>query len=214
MSVPGKVWWLSDTKISLKTGGMPSYAHFQSSLQLRREMAVTSFLFNYNCRIIAAIAFVVLVYFRHSISVVLSITTLPITWRLTSSDFFISQRDDFDITFGNYSDHQQSSEPDYPDLIPPILHQISLGHRQPREKWMEARNACLSYHPNWETHLWTDDDAAKLVEEKFPHLKDMWHGYKYPIQRIDALRYMVLQEYGGEFKVFNARFFFPVTTDE
>ncbi|KAF8858664.1 putative glycosyl transferase [Acephala macrosclerotiorum] len=161
-------------------------------------MAATSFLLNYNCRIIAAIVFIVLVYFRHSIQVILSVTTLPITWRLTSSDFFISQaRDHFDITFGNYSDHQQSSEPDYPDLIPPILHQISLGHREPREKWMEARKACLSYHPNWETYLWTDGEAAKLVEEKFPHLKDMWYGYKYPIQRIDALRYMVLHEYGG-----------------
>ena len=25
----------------------------------------------------------------------------------------------------------------------------------------------------------------------------MWHRYKYPIQRVDALRYMLLYEYGG-----------------
>lgn len=62
-----------------------------------------------------------------------------------------------------------------------------------------ARNACLAYHPDWETHFWTDENAGKFVEDKFPQLKDMWYGYKYPIQRIDALRYMVLHEYGGEF---------------
>lgn len=166
-------------------------------------MTATNPIFRYyNWKILIALVFLVLMYFRHSIQVVLSITTLPITWRLTSSDFFISQqRDDFDITFGNYSEHKQSSEPEYPDLIPRILHQISLGHRAPREGWMQARNACLAYHSDWETHLWTDENAAKLVEEKFPHLKDMWYGYKYPIQRIDALRYMVLFEYGGEFSI-------------
>ena len=162
-------------------------------------MMATHLIFHYNWRVLLVIVFVVSIYFRHSIQIILSITTLPIKWPLPSSDFFISQqRDDFDITFANYSEHKTSSEPEYPDLVPPILHQISLGHRQPREKWMEARNACLSLHPDWETHLWTDDDAAKLVEEKFPHLKDMWNGYKYPIQRIDALRYIVLHEYGGK----------------
>jgi mannosyltransferase OCH1-like enzyme len=173
---------------------------FQSPSRSIPEMASTHPIFRYNSRILIALLFVILLYFRHSIQVILSIATLPITWKLTSSDFYISsQRDDFDITFSNYSEHKQSSGPEYPDLIPPILHQISLGHRQPREAWVAARNACLSYHPDWETYFWTDDNASKFVEEKFPHLKDMWHGYKFPIQRIDALRYMVLHEYGGNF---------------
>lgn len=174
-------------------------------------MATTNPIFRYNCRILIALVLVVLLYFRHSLQIVLSITTLPITWKLTSSDFFISQRrDDFDITFANYSEHKQNASPEYPDIIPPILHQISLGHKQPRKKWMEARNACLAYHPDWETHLWTDGNAPKFVEEKFPHLKPMWDGYKYPIQRIDALRYMVLHEYGGASHV---QYMFSIATD-
>ncbi|RQM05923.1 hypothetical protein DH86_00002585 [Scytalidium sp. 3C] len=91
----------------------------------------------------------------------------------------------------------ESAGPEYSDLIPPILHHIALGQDVTNSSWTEARNACLELHPSWESHLWTDEKASKFVAEKYPHLKPMWDGYKYPIQRVDALRYMVLQEYGG-----------------
>ncbi|KIN05910.1 glycosyltransferase family 32 protein, partial [Oidiodendron maius Zn] len=116
----------------------------------------------------------------------------------SSSDFFISQeRDNFDVTFANYSVDQQSSLPGYPDLIPPVLHQISLGSAGPKADWLEARNHCLQHHVGWDAHFWTDENASAFVAEKFPHMKEMWEGYRYPIQKVDALRYMVLYEYGG-----------------
>jgi mannosyltransferase OCH1-like enzyme len=94
--------------------------------------------------------------------------------------------------------HEGSSEANTPK-IPPILHHIALGSRPPKQKWLDARSACVEVHQGWEAKLWTDENAAQFVEERFPGLKKMWESYEYPIQRIDALRYMVLHEFGGMF---------------
>jgi mannosyltransferase OCH1-like enzyme len=163
-------------------------------------MALQSVLLQPNYKISITILLLVLfslIYFRIFLRLTLVTVALPITW-FSSSDFFISQeRDDFDVTFANYSVDQHSSQPMYPDLIPPVLHQILLGSGGPKPKWFEARSNCLKYHPGWDAHIWTDENAGTFVAEKFPHLKEMWESYRYPIQKIDALRYMVLHEYGG-----------------
>lgn len=139
-----------------------------------------------------------LIYFRSLVHTALVTLALPVTW-LSSTDFCISQEHDrFDTTFANYSVDQQTSLPEYPDLIPPILHQISLGNGL-KPEWLDARNSCLQHHVEWETHFWTDENAPLFVAENFPQLREMWEGYRYPIQRVDALRYMVLYEYGGMF---------------
>jgi mannosyltransferase OCH1-like enzyme len=145
---------------------------------------------------IVLVVLLTLIYFRSLVQTTFVTLTLQIT-RLSSSDFFISQeRDHFDVTFASYAVDQQTSLPEHPDLIPPILHQISLGNRL-KPEWLDARNSCLQHHAEWETHLWTDENAPSFVAEKFPHLREMWEGYRYPIQKVDALRYMVLYEYGG-----------------
>jgi hypothetical protein len=47
--------------------------------------------------------------------------------------------------------------------------------------------------------LWTDENAGAFIAEKFPSFKPIWDGYRFPIERIDALRYLLLYEFGGEF---------------
>lgn len=137
-------------------------------------------------------------YFRTGIQSAWTIVNLPFVWNRHASDFLISkEHDDFDLTFANYSLSMDSSQPTYPDLVPPVLHHIALGHNKPHKEWVEARQACLEYHEGWEAHLWTDENASEFVLEHFPQFKHTWEKYKYPIQRIDALRYMVLYEYGG-----------------
>jgi len=146
---------------------------------------------------ILIVIFLFSIYFKEALYTTFVIASLPITWKSKSSDFFISEEGDhFDLTFSNYSVDQQSSLPDYPDLVPPILHQIALGGEL-KEEWLTARSHCIEHHHNWETHFWTSENASSFVQERFPHLKSMWDGYKYPIQRVDALRYMILYEYGG-----------------
>jgi mannosyltransferase OCH1-like enzyme len=146
---------------------------------------------------VLVVVLVLLFCFKSVLKTTFIIATLPITWQFHSSDFYISEtRDNFDLSFSNYSIDQQSSLPEYEDQVPAILHQIALGGEL-KESWVQARNNCLQHHHDWETYLWTNENATHFVEEKFPLLKDTWYGYKYPIQRVDALRYMLLYEYGG-----------------
>jgi mannosyltransferase OCH1-like enzyme len=124
---------------------------------------------------------------------------LPFVWESSSSTAAISQEhDQFDITFAAYEANYSTADAGYPALIPPILHHIHLGSRPPRPEWLEARELCLKHHASWSTFIWNEESAEKLVREDFPHLYQMWKSYPYMIQRIDALRYMILQKHGGK----------------
>jgi len=106
----------------------------------------------------------------------------------------------FDVSFANYSKNATSAGPGYSDRIPGILHHISLGPAAAtRESWVEARQSCLDVHPGWQAMLWTDENAGAFIAEKFPSFKPIWDSYRFPIERIDALRYLLLYEFGGEF---------------
>lgn len=136
---------------------------------------------------------------RHLLYTTWTLVAVSLFWHENASQFIISERhDNFDISFANYSIHQVSAEP-YEDLVPPILHHIALGDNEGRWKhrWGESVQTCLDIHPGWESHIWTDDKASQFVAEKFPELKGLWDSYRYPVERIDALRYMILYAYGG-----------------
>ncbi|KHN96428.1 Glycosyltransferase, DXD sugar-binding motif protein [Metarhizium album ARSEF 1941] len=149
---------------------------------------------------IPVILFTVVLLFQDVIYQTWALVSLKVHWRANAADFILSaERDDFDVTFSNYTRDQLSAGEPFQDVVPPVLHHIALGTRRQdwRPEWEEALQSCVDLHPGWQTRLWTDDDAAALVEGKFPELMDMWHSYPYPIERIDALRYMILYEMGG-----------------
>lgn len=138
--------------------------------------------------------------FRDVVHQTWALVSLNLHWHHNKADFVLSaERDNFDVTFANYSTNQLTAGAPYKDVVPPILHHIALGttRDQWRPAWEEALQSCVDLHPDWETRLWTDEDAVPFIEEKFPELKEMWDTYPYPIERIDALRYMILYEYGG-----------------
>jgi len=121
------------------------------------------------------------------------------TWPKNIADFLISDTHDaFDVTFSSYNLTQLTAAP-YDNVVPPILHHIALGELGSywQDEWRETAQSCLEWHPGWESYFWTDENAAKFVAERFPELEDLWLRYRHPIQRVDALRYMVLHEYGG-----------------
>lgn len=138
--------------------------------------------------------------FRQTIYAAWTLASLFFAWDQGSSTFIISQAaDGFDVTFESYGPLQTTAGGGYEDRIPGVLHHIMLGTAgTAKEKWNQARQSCLDLHPGWETYLWTDETADSFVAEKFPELKRMWDNYPFQIQRIDALRHMVLYEYGGE----------------
>ncbi|QPH09562.1 hypothetical protein C2857_000410 [Epichloe festucae Fl1] len=148
-----------------------------------------------------AVAILLLTFWlgRHLLYTTWTLAALRVFWHENASQFIISQsNDNFDVTFANYSKAQVSAEP-YQDLVPPILHHIALGDTEGRWKsrWGDSVQSCVDVHPGWESHIWTDDNASKFVAEKFPQLKELWDSYHYPVERIDALRYMLLYAYGG-----------------
>ena len=135
--------------------------------------------------------------FRHVLYTSWTLVSLPVNWRDGAEDFVLSKaHDDFDITFVDYDKHQLSAAP-HPDVVPPILHHIALGKRHWRDGWQETVQSCIDMHPGWEARMWTDETASAFVAERFPELLDMWNAYPYPVERVDALRYMVLYEFGG-----------------
>jgi mannosyltransferase OCH1-like enzyme len=149
----------------------------------------------------ALLALLTLCHFRSALHNAYAIIRMPLVWRREAPAFLIAEAD-LDLSFAAYNRSQDSFAPDYPDRVPPILHHIALGSAPPNPAWVGARDACLALHPGWQPLLWTDENAADFVQDAFPELWDLWRGYKYPIQRIDALRYMVLYHYGGGHAVF------------
>ncbi|KAK4071814.1 CAZyme family GT32 [Purpureocillium lilacinum] len=138
-------------------------------------------------------------FFRLLLYASWTLAILRVKWRDGAGDFLLSKaHDDFDVTFIEYDKHQLSAAP-YEDLVPPVLHHIALGRGASGygDLWKDSVQSCVDMHPGWEWHLWTDEAAHKFVSDKFPELREAWEEYPYLVQRIDALRYMVLYEYGG-----------------
>lgn len=83
-------------------------------------------------------------------------------------------------------------------LIPKILHQTYINTSVPLV-WQEAQASCLKLHPKpeWEYKLWTDDMSLDFIAEHYPEFSETFKNYRYPIERADAIRYFVLDYYGG-----------------
>ncbi|KAH9208547.1 glycosyltransferase family 32 protein [Leptodontidium sp. 2 PMI_412] len=164
-------------------------------------MAPSRFFRHSSCaRVVLLLASVILALycFRTSLKIAWGIVRMPMVWNNRASEFLISnEKDAFDVSFRNYPKEVDTALPGHADLVPPILHHIALSKSSPRANWLDARESCLHYHPGWKSYLWTDESATSFVAEHFPDFKQTWENYRFPIQKIDALRYMVLYQYGG-----------------
>jgi len=83
-------------------------------------------------------------------------------------------------------------------LIPRIIHQTYINSSIP-EIWQDAQASCLELHkkPEWEYKLWTDQSALEFIASEYPEFLETFQSYPFPIQRADAIRYFVLDYYGG-----------------
>ena len=80
--------------------------------------------------------------------------------------------------------------------IPKIIHQTWKNNDIP-EKWKISHTEWQRLHPDWIYHLWTDSEIRSYIAEHHPDLLILHDSYKYPIQRADMIRYIVLYDFGG-----------------
>ncbi|KAK3595736.1 hypothetical protein CHS0354_025361 [Potamilus streckersoni] len=100
-----------------------------------------------------------------------------------------------------FSPFDINAEEDYPSSksppkIPPIIHQTW------RDTAVSSKVAILvrswsTFHPTWQYMFWTDHAARCLVRDKHNNLLPTYDGYIENIRRSDAIRYIIVYEYGG-----------------
>lgn len=81
-------------------------------------------------------------------------------------------------------------------MVPKIIHQTYKTEQIP-EKWKISHSEWKNKHPSAQYMFWTDEDNRKFVEENFPDYLETFDNFPYPIQRADAIRYMLLYKFGG-----------------
>jgi len=81
-------------------------------------------------------------------------------------------------------------------MIPRIIHQTWKTEILP-EKYRNAAAAWRTYHPTWEYKLWTHDTMLAYIKERHHDFLSTYEKFKYPIQRCDAFRYFILDDFGG-----------------
>ncbi|EED12450.1 MIPC synthase subunit (SurA), putative [Talaromyces stipitatus ATCC 10500] len=85
-----------------------------------------------------------------------------------------------------------------PQIIPKIIHQTYINESIP-EHWIEPQQSCINLHPDYEYKLWTNEKSREFIAKEYPWFLETFDGYRYPIQRADAIRYFVLAYYGGTY---------------
>ncbi|KAH8658072.1 putative mannosyl phosphorylinositol ceramide synthase CSH1 [Xylariales sp. PMI_506] len=96
----------------------------------------------------------------------------------------------------------QSNYEQHKPAIPKILHQIFHNWHDPGNNtiptvWNETRIPCMQMNPGWEFKLWYEKESREFIEKEYPWFLSTYDGYKFPVQRIDTLRYFLLRHYGG-----------------
>lgn len=60
-----------------------------------------------------------------------------------------------------------------------------------------APDLCRYYNPTYDIQIWNTTDASEFIKTEYPWFLSTYNDYRYPIQRIDALKYFILYHFGG-----------------
>lgn len=64
-------------------------------------------------------------------------------------------------------------------------------------RWGKWVNSWRRHHPGWYYRLWTDTDSRSFLVEHYPWFLPIYDGYPDPVMRSDAIRYFLLDHFGG-----------------
>ena len=80
-------------------------------------------------------------------------------------------------------------------MIPQIIHQI--WHSPEYDRGDGTPQSWKSFNPDWEYHLWMDQELEEFVAEDYPDLLDTYQSFPHVVQRADLARYLLLHRFGG-----------------
>ena len=81
-------------------------------------------------------------------------------------------------------------------LIPRIIHQTWKDDAPPA-RLASFQSAWRRLHPQWTYRFWTDATTRAFVAEHYPDFLATYDGYREPIMRVDAARYLWMSHFGG-----------------
>jgi len=82
--------------------------------------------------------------------------------------------------------------------IPKIIHQTWKNTDIP-ELYKPLIGTWKENHTDWEYILWTDVMNRDFIENHHPDFLSIYDNFPHNIQRVDAVRYFILYEFGGVF---------------
>ena len=83
-------------------------------------------------------------------------------------------------------------------MIPRIVHQIwwqGVDAIPPR--YRRLRDSWMRHHPGWRFECWDEVKSRALMRQCYAGFYDMFDAYPLDIQRIDSIRYFILNAFGG-----------------
>lgn len=81
--------------------------------------------------------------------------------------------------------------------IPKIIHQIYENPSGPPKILLELAKTWEENHPNWKYCFWNKEAIDNFMAEFYPELIPAYNAFRYPVQRWDAIRYLILYRIGG-----------------
>jgi glycosyltransferase involved in cell wall biosynthesis len=96
-------------------------------------------------------------------------------------------------------------------MIPKIIHQVWDGRRDRLpEQFKRFGETWRETHPEWRYERWDWKRMDALVRKYYPDLASVYFGYGHDIQRWNAIRYMILDTYGGVYVDFDCECLEPM----
>lgn len=82
-------------------------------------------------------------------------------------------------------------------LIPKIIHQIYENPDGPPEFLIQMSKSWKRNNPDWDYTFWDKKAMDAFLEIHYPEFITLFGNYAYPVQKWDAIRYLILHKYGG-----------------
>lgn len=81
--------------------------------------------------------------------------------------------------------------------IPKIIHQFYEDPSGPPKILASLSNTWKELHPDWEYCFWNKEAIEKFMIEHFSELIPVYNNFTHPVQRWNAMRYLILYHIGG-----------------